>query len=143
MTTESTNQIHARLIRKPQLFYACPHCDAEKKITHLLELERDLQVIDCKCSACGWTIDGHWSVEHQALIITSVKETPKDLAGFMLLRINPSKVDHPVWFVVEEKVYVRNGEVPTLEEIIDHRSEERRVGKECVSTCRSRWSPYH
>src|SRR3546814_12703625 len=27
--------------------------------------------------------------------------------------------------------------VPTL------RSEERRVGKECVSTCRYRWSPYH
>src|SRR3546814_5318499 len=26
---------------------------------------------------------------------------------------------------------------------LDMRSEERRVGKECVSTCRSRWSPYH
>src|SRR3546814_3719403 len=26
---------------------------------------------------------------------------------------------------------------------IGDRSEERRVGKECVSTCRSRWSPYH
>src|SRR3546814_15327129 len=26
---------------------------------------------------------------------------------------------------------------------LDQRSEERRVGKECVSTCRSRWSPYH
>src|SRR3546814_11520007 len=25
----------------------------------------------------------------------------------------------------------------------DRRSEERRVGKECVSTCRSRWSPHH
>src|SRR3546814_12600617 len=25
----------------------------------------------------------------------------------------------------------------------DLRSEERRVGKECVSTCRSRWAPYH
>src|SRR3546814_18940564 len=25
----------------------------------------------------------------------------------------------------------------------DQRSEERRVGKECVSSCRSRWSPYH
>src|SRR3546814_14858473 len=25
----------------------------------------------------------------------------------------------------------------------EFRSEERRVGKECVSTCRSRWSPYH
>src|SRR3546814_15671700 len=26
---------------------------------------------------------------------------------------------------------------------LETRSEERRVGKECVSTCRSRWSPYH
>ena len=26
---------------------------------------------------------------------------------------------------------------------LDERSEERRVGKECQSTCRSRWSPYH
>src|SRR3546814_12218347 len=26
---------------------------------------------------------------------------------------------------------------------LSHRSEERRVGKECVSTCRSRWSPSH
>src|SRR3546814_18507856 len=25
----------------------------------------------------------------------------------------------------------------------NNRSEERRVGKECVSTCRSRWSPYN
>src|SRR3546814_1288610 len=29
------------------------------------------------------------------------------------------------------------------ERISKGRSEERRVGKECVSTCRSRWSPYH
>src|SRR3546814_3684678 len=27
--------------------------------------------------------------------------------------------------------------------MVSLRSEERRVGKECVSTCRSRWSPYH
>src|SRR3546814_9936195 len=27
--------------------------------------------------------------------------------------------------------------------LAESRSEERRVGKECVSTCRSRWSPYH
>ena len=26
---------------------------------------------------------------------------------------------------------------------VDERSEERRVGKECTSWCRSRWSPYH
>src|SRR3546814_15536755 len=34
----------------------------------------------------------------------------------------------------------RRNEVPRTGRI---RSEERRVGKECVSTCRSRWSPYH
>src|SRR3546814_16818412 len=31
----------------------------------------------------------------------------------------------------------------TFSSDFDERSEERRVGKECVSTCRSRWSPYH
>src|SRR3546814_18518320 len=30
-----------------------------------------------------------------------------------------------------------------VEGLVDHRSGERRVGKECVSPCRSRWSPYH
>src|SRR3546814_7818745 len=30
-----------------------------------------------------------------------------------------------------------------LDGLAPDRSEERRVGKECVSTCRSRWSPYH
>src|SRR3546814_12489723 len=29
------------------------------------------------------------------------------------------------------------------DDLREMRSEERRVGKECVSTCRSRWSPYH
>src|SRR3546814_4974670 len=30
-----------------------------------------------------------------------------------------------------------------LGQLLAGRSEERRVGKECVRTCRSRWSPYH
>src|SRR3546814_5252311 len=46
---------------------------------------------------------------------------------------------------------LRHGELPLLRSAADAgdldlgvlRSEERRVGKECVSTCRSRWSPYH
>src|SRR3546814_232325 len=33
--------------------------------------------------------------------------------------------------------------LPEVADTADRRSEERRVGKECVSTCRSRWSPYH
>src|SRR3546814_19503256 len=35
------------------------------------------------------------------------------------------------------------GTAGELSEVIKARSEERRVGKECVSTCRSRWAPYH
>ena len=35
------------------------------------------------------------------------------------------------------------GELPETWNLTHARSEERRVGKECVSTCRSRWSPYH
>src|SRR3546814_9278233 len=38
-----------------------------------------------------------------------------------------------------EAVAVRAGRIAA----VGSRSEERRVGKECVSTCRSRWSPYH
>src|SRR3546814_3879641 len=30
-----------------------------------------------------------------------------------------------------------------IEGLVEQRSEERRVGKECVSTCRSRWAPYN
>src|SRR3546814_14056562 len=39
---------------------------------------------------------------------------------------------------------LEHGAVAMLGRIRDvQRSEERRVGKECVSKCRSRWSPYH
>src|SRR3546814_14236505 len=33
--------------------------------------------------------------------------------------------------------------VRQADDLAQIRSEERRVGKECVSTCRSRWTPYH
>src|SRR3546814_16848208 len=45
---------------------------------------------------------------------------------------------------------VVHGDKEMVDAILDNpdigavsRSEERRVGKECVSTCRSRWWPYH
>src|SRR3546814_4788114 len=60
--------------------------------------------------------------------------------------------------LADSRVHLRPGQSielqPELAEHLDQgleirrpvevwRSEERRVGKECVSTCRSRWSPYH
>src|SRR3546814_17860626 len=53
----------------------------------------------------------------------------------------------PAWARAE--LGFKSGERPPLicdEDLsgfLHNRSEERRVGKECVSTCRSRWSPYH
>src|SRR3546814_14070514 len=41
------------------------------------------------------------------------------------------------------RVLLGSKKTPTYSLPAGGRSEERRVGKECVSTCRSRWSPYH
>src|SRR3546814_16325826 len=42
------------------------------------------------------------------------------------------------------EINVLGGVPPLWAQLLEvDRSEERRVGKECVSTCRSRWSPYH
>src|SRR3546814_11588206 len=46
---------------------------------------------------------------------------------------------------LEAKVWAQDEQITQLRQMLgeQQRSEERRVGKECVSTCRSRWSPYH
>src|SRR3546814_17497168 len=43
---------------------------------------------------------------------------------------------------LEAFLHIARAGVPVSEADLS-RSEERRVGNECVSTCRSRWSPYH
>ena len=51
-----------------------------------------------------------------------------------------------IWHYLYKGAYWRRGPVTmTAIAAVDTalRSEERRVGKECVSLCRSRWSPYH
>ena len=45
---------------------------------------------------------------------------------------NIKRTNIPIIAVPEEEEKTKNG-----------RSEERRVGKECLRLCRSRWSPYH
>src|SRR3546814_17861997 len=42
-----------------------------------------------------------------------------------------------------QEAYRRCGQKKIDTAVFGLRSDERRVGKECVSTCRSRWSPYH
>src|SRR3546814_13051417 len=44
---------------------------------------------------------------------------------------------------METEARVKVAEIGAKAKLAEQRSEERRAGKECVSTCRSRWSPYH
>src|SRR3546814_20863090 len=53
-----------------------------------------------------------------------------------LLAILAAKIVREEEIAVEHQIAIRRMER-------QRRSEERRVGKECVSTCRSRWSPSH
>src|SRR3546814_19437837 len=58
-------------------------------------------------------------------------------------------IDRPLYFSVHSthaKLAPEGGALIHVAKYLGtsiERSEERRVGKECVSTCRSRWSPYH
>src|SRR3546814_4536390 len=45
--------------------------------------------------------------------------------------------------VVDSARSILDGHIVLSRQLAERRSEERRVGKECVSTCRSRWSQYH
>ena len=51
--------------------------------------------------------------------------------------------------MVKQFVGIQNHEVSftdlvgNIQTCVNERSEERRVGKECLRLCRSRWSPYH
>src|SRR3546814_5758600 len=62
-----------------------------------------------------------------------------------------ARVARDIFHLVEEdllRVDRKSGfalvaEIDVILRVGYHRSEERRVGKECVSTCRSRWAPYH
>src|SRR3546814_11103289 len=65
------------------------------------------------------------------------RQMPEPTGTEVLLRVRRSGVCHSDLHIAEG--YFDLGSEGKLR----MRSEERRVGKECVSTCRSRWSPSH
>src|SRR3546814_15579321 len=46
-------------------------------------------------------------------------------------------------YLLKAQILLAQGRRDEARLAVDQRSEERSVGKECVSTCRSVWSPYH
>src|SRR3546814_15821172 len=58
--------------------------------------------------------------------------------------ITQGGVGHNIVYLTQNGINNRANSVQSADGVaFNGRSEERRVGKECVSTCRSWWSPYH
>src|SRR3546814_15069730 len=86
------------------------------------------------CPQIGQPFSARTSLEHMGV------GTPIDAR--MIARPSPVKVfDARRPKGIERSAHQR-GVVWRRLDVDPYRSEERRVGKECVSTCRSRWSPY-
>src|SRR3546814_12947306 len=64
--------------------------------------------------------------------------------GGTLRSATASEERNALWKARHHLLWASRSMIPEAQAwITDIRSEERRVGQECVSTCRSRWSPYH
>src|SRR3546814_17024629 len=59
-------------------------------------------------------------------------------------RVRPDRIERGARLVQRRALMREHRQLPLAHAVdVGPRSEERRVGKECVSTCRSRWEPYH
>src|SRR3546814_19625266 len=91
-----------------------------------------------------WSPDGRW-IYYRALVDGKIDvwRAAADGSGSEPMTLDAANVRD---FALDADGRVLKYSVgATREEVIEaeQRSEERRVGNECVSTCRSRWSPYH
>src|SRR3546814_8192977 len=95
------------------------------------------------CSLCMYVIVDYLSVmffffKQKTAYEMRISDWSSDVCSSDLLRrLRFIRAAQGAGFTLDEI-----GELLALE-ASDDRSEERRVGKECVSTCRSRWSPYY
>src|SRR3546814_9569913 len=77
-------------------------------------------------------------------LVTGVQRGSSDLSsGAPPAERTPTPLLALKWKVVVTDPAITRRITAPFAALFHKRSEERRVGKECVSTCRSRWSPYH
>ena len=73
--------------------------------------------------------------------LPNIKRKGRNVHSFLAFLLFVCLSSLPCYIQAQEK---KNITLDVKNETVENvRSEERRVGKECVSTCRSRWSPYH
>src|SRR3546814_20904172 len=108
----------------------------------------ELRISDWSSDVCSSDLCNHHRViaseAKQSRAVTARSGLPRRLRLLaMTSRKMETMVFHLRYFRNDPKAYlVLNRQTPPGTNASGRRSEERRVGKECVSTCRSRWSPY-
>ena len=124
------------------------------------ELDRPLFDSDEMIEArTGRTVREIWSTDGEAAFRTLETDTLLDAlaepeasviaaaGGVVLSEVNRSALGradaHVVWLMADVDVLVDEASMLDATSGSPGRPEERRVGKECTSWCRSRWSPYH
>src|SRR3546814_2786551 len=83
----------------------------------------EMRISDWSSDVCSSDLTGAWGGEHVEVTFDSAG------AGTLQYDCAHGRIAAPIAISAAGELSAR--------------SEERRVGKECVSTCRSRWSPYH
>ena len=125
--------------------------DGDKRKAEILRaLQQTEKPISATSFAKEFGVSRQIVVGDVALLRASGENIIATARGYLLEReseklISKIAVQHTPQQTAEElrTIVEHGGEV--IDVVVEHplRSEERRVGKECASMCRSRWSPYH
>ena len=96
---------------------------------------------DLRCPACGNTYTDRWRCECGHPLDFAAQRLPDGPApAFAHLDTRDGLWAFADFLPIGREVSLGEGWTSVVD---SERSEERRVGKECASMCRSRWSPYH
>src|SRR3546814_11846521 len=98
-----------------------------------------MRISDWSSDVCSSDLLG---IDHQAFLGDTLLEIAAEKAGIAKSGAPLITMKYPDSFSNTIQAMATQARAPYFAMGQD-RSEERRVGKECVSTCRSRWSPYH
>src|SRR3546814_4379678 len=102
----------------------------------------EMRISDWSSDVCSSDLDFERGESRQAVLARMQAAMTAYLAEAWEARAPGIAVSSPQEALVMASVVEKETGVPGERRMVA-RSEERRVGKECVSTCRSRWSPSH
>src|SRR3546814_1868652 len=100
----------------------------------------EMRISDWSSDVCSSDLPACYDAKVRARPLDQIPSDIGDCGSDCILMSWPWFIDLQVKRVIDGALPSKMVRVLTVQHT---RSEERRVGKECVSTCRSRWSPYH